>query len=516
MTNSATSTDRREADPRASFQPWHFFLLLAMAGATAAVMVSRETHPAALLLLSAAVICSGLVAIALTRTVSGFFNRTTAPALPVTARQQLEREKALVLRSLKELEFDRAMGKVSEADYSDISQRLRARAIVLMQDIDRAVETPLPAQPPSRVPACAKCGTVNDKDARFCKNCGSGIVASVVALGLAVLLIAPATAVAQTAMPNFKEMSGSVLPTTEIPVGTVSARLLRGGPDKPLSKHEVEFLVDGKSRRVTTDEVGRAQVSGLPRGARVRAVAVVEGERLESQEAVVENSGLRILLVATDPDAMKRAAEDKELASAAAVKGIVVLGPESRIIAEMSNDRLNIYYILQIINSARTPVDIGGPLVFDLPREARSSVVLEGSSPKATANGPRITVTGPFAPGVTAVQAAYELPYSGAVARVDQRWPAALQQVTILVQQIGGLSVSSPQVAAKRDVNDQGQALILATGPGLAAGQSMTIEISGLPHHATWPRTLALSLAGLIAAAGIWGAVTANPRRRIA
>ena len=339
-------------------------------------------------------------------------------------------------------------------------------------------------------------------------------LAVVAALGFALVATAPASGLAQTAMPNFKEMSGSVLPTSEIPAGTVSVRLVRGGPDKPLSKHDVEFFIDGKARRETTDDIGRAVVSALPRGTRVRAVAVVDGERLESQEAVVENTGLRILLVATDPEAVKRAAEDSALAGAAPVKGIVVLGPESRIIAEMSNDRLNIYYILQIINSARTPVDTGGPLIFDLPSEARSSVVLEGSTPKATANGPRITVTGPFAPGVTALQAAYELPYSGAVARIEQRWPAALPQLTILVQQIGGLSISSPQIASKRDVSDQGQPLILATGPGIAAGQSMTLEISGLPHHATWPRTLALSLAAVISAAGIWGAATANSRRR--
>ena len=180
MTNSATSTDRRDADARGNFQPWHFFLLLSMAGATAAVMVSRETHPAALLLLSAAVICAGLVAIALTRAVSGFFNRTPAPVLPITTRQRLEREKALVLRSLKELEFDRAMGKVNDEDYSDISQRLRARAIALMQDIDRAGDDPAPSrQTPRAVGGCAKCGTVNDRDARFCKSCGRELRTSV-------------------------------------------------------------------------------------------------------------------------------------------------------------------------------------------------------------------------------------------------------------------------------------------------------------------------------------------------
>ena len=320
---------------------------------------------------------------------------------------------------------------------------------------------------------------------------------------------------AQVAMPNFKEMSGAVLPTSEIPVGTVSVRVVRGGPDKPLSKQAVEFLVDGKSRKAVTDEIGRAQVSGLARGARVRAVATVDGERLESQEAVVEATGLRILLVATDPEAVKRAEEDKALAAAPPVKGIVVLGTESRVMAVMTNDRLDIYYILQVVNSARTPVDVGGPLVFDFPRGARGTTVLEGSSPQATVKGPRLTVTGPFAPGVTVVQAAYELPYSGPVARIDQKWPAALQQLTIVVQQIGGLSISSPQIQSKRDVVDQGQALIVAGGPGLAAGQSLSLEIAGLPHHATWPRTLALSLAGIIAAAGIWGAATATTRRAV-
>ena len=43
-------------------------------------------------------------------------------------RAALEREKALVLRSIKELEFDRAMGKVSEKDFGEMSARLRARA----------------------------------------------------------------------------------------------------------------------------------------------------------------------------------------------------------------------------------------------------------------------------------------------------------------------------------------------------------------------------------------------------
>jgi hypothetical protein len=278
----------------------------------------------------------------------------------------------------------------------------------------------------------------------------------------------------------------------------------------------VEFLVDGKRTTSKTDDEGRAQIEGLSRGASVQAIATVDGERLESQVAVVADSGLRILLVATDPEAEARAAEDTALAAGPATKGIVVLGPESRVIAQLQMDRLNIYYVLQIVNSARTPVDIGGPLIFDLPREARGSTVIDGSSPQATANGPRITITGPFAPGTTSVEAAYELPYSGDTASFTQSWPAKLEQVTILVEQIGGLAIASPQLSAKQDINDQGQALILGTGPGLAAGQSLSLEISGLPYHASWPRNLALALAALIVALGFWGAFTAPARRRAA
>lgn len=196
MTNSATSTERdaaprarpaaaKPADAQPGFRPWHFFILLAMAGATVAVMLSVHTHPVALLLLSAAVVCSGIVGLALHRAIQGFLERGAEPLpLPVNTYEELLREKALVLRSIKELEFDKSMGKISEADFADISSRLRARAMSLMTDLDRAPMAPAAkrAAAPVPVPAesagalsCAACGTVNDTDARFCKNCGSGL-----------------------------------------------------------------------------------------------------------------------------------------------------------------------------------------------------------------------------------------------------------------------------------------------------------------------------------------------------
>ena len=336
-----------------------------------------------------------------------------------------------------------------------------------------------------------------------------------IAVALVAGVVSGTVAVAQVAMPNPKEMSGNVLPVNDIPAGTVTVRVVRGA-FKNIPGQPVDFLIAGKKRTVVTDANGRAEVSGLARGTQLTAEAIVDGEKLVSKPAVVESSGLRIILVATDREDVARAAEDKALAAAPPVKGIVVLGPESRVIAQMSDDRLHIYYVLDIINTARTPVDIGGPLVFDLPREARGATVIEGSSPQAVAAGARLRVTGPFAPGSTHVEAAYELPYSGGVVSVNQVFPAALDRVTLLVQQVGGLTVRSPQLATVQPTSNSGQEVLVGTGPGLAAGQSLSFEIAGLPHRATWPRTLALTLASIIVAAGVWGAVTARPRYRVA
>jgi hypothetical protein len=299
-----------------------------------------------------------------------------------------------------------------------------------------------------------------------------------------------------------------------VPVGSVSVRVVRGGFDKSLAGQTVEFTVDGRKESKTTDESGRAVISGLKPGARVKAVAVVDGERLESQDITIETSGLSVALVATDPDATKREAADARLAAGPAVTGTVVFGPESRVIAEFTDDRLTIFYLLDIVNTARTPVDIGGPIAMSLPREARGAAVVQGSSTQATVKGAHLTVTGPFAPGKTSVQVAFELPTSGGAARLEQVWPATLQALTVMVQQIGDVDIASPQITTKQAGAAGGPAVITGIGPAIPAGQSLRLDISGLPHHPVWPRNIALALSLVIMAAGLWAAVFPASRRR--
>ena len=320
---------------------------------------------------------------------------------------------------------------------------------------------------------------------------------------------------AQVQMPNPKEISGVPLPVGDVPVGSVSVRVVRGSFDKNIPDLPVEFDVDGQKQTKQTDATGRVLFSGLKPGARVRALTVVDGKTIESQTTTIAASGIRFVLVADDPDIARREAEDRALATATAVKGIVVFGPESRVVAQLSEDTLHIFYVVEILNTARTPVDIGGPVILDLPRAARGAALNEGTK-QATVAGRRVTVVGPFAPGSTTLQIAFELPYGGDTARIEQPLPVALQQVNVIVAQSGNMDVRSAQVASKRRVNDRGQDLVVGSGPALPPGETLVLEITGLPHYARWPRYLALTLAGAIMSLGIWAAVFNTPRRRAA
>jgi hypothetical protein len=106
-------------------------------------------------------------------------------------RVALEREKLLTLRSIKELEFDRAMGRLSDEDWNEMSGRLRARAARLIKQLDAGVgyreqiekdlakrmesdarREPTRTPKPTAERICASCQSGNDADAKFCKACG--------------------------------------------------------------------------------------------------------------------------------------------------------------------------------------------------------------------------------------------------------------------------------------------------------------------------------------------------------
>jgi hypothetical protein len=239
---------------------------------------------------------------------------------------------------------------------------------------------------------------------------------------------------------------------------------------------------------------------------------------VESQEFDVPAAGgIRLMLVATDAAIEKKAAEDRALAQGPPVSGVVVLGEQSRFVLEVGDDALNVFNILQIVNTAKRPVQTDGPLVFELPDGAGGAGMLEGSAPNGVAAGKRVTVTGPFAPGNTTIQFAYSVPLGDDEVTLAQKLPAQMTQVSVIAQKIGAMTLSSPQVTERREMAADGQTYIVGQGGAVKAGETVTLTLSGLPHRASWPKNVALLLAAVILAAGAWGATRrdATPRQSV-
>ncbi len=312
-------------------------------------------------------------------------------------------------------------------------------------------------------------------------------------------------------MPDPKQMSGRPLPVGDLPVGTVTVRVVRGSMANVIANQPVELAGGPSPLTATTNGQGRAEFPGLRPGTTVQASTTVNGERIESQQFTVPTSGgIRVALVATDPAIEKRAAEDRQLAQASAQKGTVVLGDQSRFVVEMGDESLSVFYILEVVNTARVPVQPPDPLVFDLPSHAQGAGALQGSGLPATVAGTRVTVPGPFPSGSTLVQFGYSLPISGGTLTLDQPLPVALAQFSLMAQKVGGMEVHSPQIAEHRDMPLQGQVFIVGKGPAVPAGGSIALTFSGLPHQPVWPRNVALGLAMTMLVGGVWGSLRAR------
>jgi hypothetical protein len=323
------------------------------------------------------------------------------------------------------------------------------------------------------------------------------------ALGCALAFATPPRiASAQFQMPDPKQMSGIPRPVTDLPDRTVSVRVIRGDLSNNLPNQPVEFIVDGKSQTVNTDENGRAELGPIAPGATVKTATTVDGERLESQEfPAPAQGGVRLMLVATDKEKEAEAARD---AAAPAVTGLVVLAGETRIVVEPDEDTVRVYYLLDIVNNARTKVNPQTPFEFTAPTGAVGVTLMEGSSPLATVTGTRVRVNGPFPSGATFVQVGFALPQTSGTVEIAQPFPATMEHLGVIVKKVGDARLTSTQIERQQDMPAGGETYIAAAGGTVPAGQPIVLTIAGLPHHSAMPRYVALGLALLVVAGGVW------------
>ena len=108
-------------------------------------------------------------------------------------RERLEHERGLAVQGLRELEFDREMGKLSESDYRSLYAALEQRALKAMAALEGLRVDPArgkgsvrriasarggagaPRGTPREINFCPQCGARCSADSRFCGECGVGL-----------------------------------------------------------------------------------------------------------------------------------------------------------------------------------------------------------------------------------------------------------------------------------------------------------------------------------------------------
>jgi hypothetical protein len=116
-------------------------------------------------------------------------------ARPVPVPMRRDGADDLAIAALREIEFDRATGKLSDADYATLRERYASQALAAMRAdapaapsatvMEDAAEAAVRAYR-SAHPTCAGCGIRPETDAIYCSNCGNYLPGKCVSCGTAV------------------------------------------------------------------------------------------------------------------------------------------------------------------------------------------------------------------------------------------------------------------------------------------------------------------------------------------
>jgi hypothetical protein len=104
-----------------------------------------------------------------------FFEQRVMRAAPARPMESWSDDVAIA--ALREIEFDRATGKLSDADYAQLKEQYTRQALARMRRAptigaeEDDLEATIRAYRAER-PACERCGPRPEADATFCSNCG--------------------------------------------------------------------------------------------------------------------------------------------------------------------------------------------------------------------------------------------------------------------------------------------------------------------------------------------------------
>ena len=85
------------------------------------------------------------------------------PPIPDRESSDGDPDRNAALDALREIEFDRQAGKLSDADYAALKETHTQRAVSVMRS--------------GGGPVCTTCGPRPESDALYCSHCGAGLAA---------------------------------------------------------------------------------------------------------------------------------------------------------------------------------------------------------------------------------------------------------------------------------------------------------------------------------------------------
>jgi hypothetical protein len=107
---------------------------------------------------------------------------------PPTAREDAVAAEQEAVVALREIEFDRVTGKLSDSDYDELKSRYTERALAAMRGSE-ATDDPIEAAVQAyraRIRSCGRCGPRPEPDAVYCSTCGSYLPGGCPSCGTAV------------------------------------------------------------------------------------------------------------------------------------------------------------------------------------------------------------------------------------------------------------------------------------------------------------------------------------------
>lgn len=111
---------------------------------------------------------------------------------PLQASRATLHPSDLPIAALREIEFDRATGKLSDADYATLRETYASEALTAMRTSARtepAADDPVEAAVRAyrdAHPTCTQCGLRPESDAIYCSNCGSFLPGKCGSCGIAI------------------------------------------------------------------------------------------------------------------------------------------------------------------------------------------------------------------------------------------------------------------------------------------------------------------------------------------